>query len=207
MRNTFLGLAAVAALSAIAITFQASQQPDVMHIERSVLIQASPQDVFPFANDYANRGDWDPWRERDPNQTITTSEQTAGVGAWMTWEGNDDVGKGKLAITESVENERVVADLAFLAPWESSAVTTLTLTPEEDHTRVTWSFDSEQALTDKMFTMFMDMDAALGPDFQHGLDKLKVAAETVATERKATEAAEAQARATEDAGDGTPLPE
>lgn len=196
MQRVFFGLFAVISVSLMFIGIAANNQPDVIHVERAVQIQAPAADVFPFANDYANWGAWDPWRKKDPNQKTTLSETTAGVGAWTAWDGNDEVGKGKMSILESVDNEKVVQKLEFFEPFEAEATATLTLTENEKGTRVVWSFDQPQDFPSKVFTLFMDMDKMLGPDFSTGLKSLKKASEGA---RKTREEAEAAAQAEADA--------
>lgn len=170
-------------------------QPDDQHIERSVVIAASPADVFPFANDFDKWLLWNPWQDLDPNQKVTFSENKVGAGAWYTWEGDDKVGKGKMAIRESVEPSKIVEDLTFIEPFPSTALITFTFTPEGDKTKVVWAMDSEQNFGAKAFGLFMDMDAMLGADFDKGLTKLKPLAEAEAARRVEAERVAAEAAA------------
>ncbi len=182
--GAFIAFDTVVVLGVIAIVLQ----PDVMHVERSVVVQATPADVFPLANDYREWGKWDPWRAKDPDQKTTISDPPVGVGAWTAWEGDENVGKGKMTITESVENVRVVQDLEFFEPWQSKAVATVALTPEGAGTKVTWSFDSQNDFMGKAMGLVMDMEAMLAPDFEKGLVSLKAHGEAAATARLAAEA-------------------
>lgn len=182
------GVAAVAIGGLVAVV---SMQPDELKVERSVTVAAAPSDVFPYLNDYTHWGTWNPWREMDPSQKETYSDNKVGVGAWYTWDGNDEVGKGRMEIRASVPDQKVVEDLTFIEPFESKAVVTLTLTPAGDQTKVTWAMVSESSFVSKAFGLFNDMDAMLGADFERGLDQLKPLAEATATERVATERAAA----------------
>lgn len=182
-------------------------QPDTIHVERSVLVNASPADLYPLAHDHKNFQGWSPWADRDPNQKTTYSESSVGVGAVMSWEGNDQVGKGKMTITEAVENTRVVQDLEFIEPYESKAVSTFALTPEGEATKVTWSFDSSAGFMQKAMGLFVSMDSMLGPDFEKGLSRVKEQGEARAVARKAAEeqarlAAEAAAAAAAETTEG-----
>jgi hypothetical protein len=154
----------------------AAGQPDVTHVERSLVMAATPADVMPALTDLkVFEEQWSPWADLDPNQTVTYSPSTVGAGAWYTWSGDENVGAGKMSITEG------------------------------QGARVTWSFDSENDLMAKAFGLFMDMDQMLGADFDKGLNKLKpiveaaavarVEAETRAAEEMARAAAAAQAQA------------
>ncbi len=195
MKKVLLGVLGVVVLGAVGLGVAASMQPDMLQVERSVTVAATPADVFPFANNYEKWQLWNPWREMDPNQKETLSEQKEGVGARYAWEGNDDVGKGEMIIKESVPDEKVVEDLHFIEPFESRAVVTFTVAPEGDKTKVTWGFESKNDFMGKAFGLFVDMDAMLGADFQRGLDKMKPLAEAEATKRLEAERAAAEAAA------------
>ncbi|MES2643841.1 MAG: SRPBCC family protein [Myxococcota bacterium] len=195
MKNIVLGVLGVVVVGLVAFVGVVAMQPDEMTMQRSVTVAATPADVFPFANDFEQWQKWNPWRDMDPSQKETFSDNKAGVGAWYAWEGNDKVGKGRMDLRESVQDQKVVHDLHFIEPFESKAVVTFTMAPAGDQTTVTWGFVSEQALMAKAFGLFVDMDAMLGADFQRGLDKLKPLAEAAATERVAAERAAAEAAA------------
>lgn len=200
MKKVLMGVGGVLVVAVVGLLGAAAMQPDTTHVERSATMKASPADIYAYANDFKKFREWNPWDEMDPNIKLTYSSETpVGKGAWYTWEGNDQVGKGKMSIKETVENQKVVNDLEFIEPFPSTAVVTFTLTPEGENTKVTWGFDAPNNFMSKMFGLFVDMDEMLGKDFQHGLDKLKVAAEKSATERLAAEKAEAEAKAAAEA--------
>ncbi len=106
------------------------------------------------------------------------------MGAWYTWHGNDQVGRGRMEVL-SIAPDRVVHDLEFFEPWQSKATITFTFTPDGDATRVVWAMDEDQGFGAKMAGLFMDMDAMLGADFQTGLANLAPLAEAAASQRSA----------------------
>lgn len=186
----------VAAIALVVVA--AAMQPSHLHVERSRVIAAAPADLFPYANDFRLWVKWNPWQDLDPNQKVTMSENPAGVGSWYTWEGNSDVGKGKMTVSAAEEPTKVEHDLEFIEPMQSMADITMTFTPEGEGTKVTWAFDEELGFGSKVFGLFMDMDAMLGADFEKGLNKLAPLAEadkTARLEREAAEAAAAEAAA------------
>ncbi len=185
MKNILLGLAGGVAVLVIGFVVAVSMQRPATHIERSITMAATPADVFPYVNNFDRWMAWNPWQGLDPDQKVTFSDVREGKGAWYAWDGNDQVGRGKMTITESVPNERVVEDLQFFTPFEAQAVVTMTLAAEGDKTRLTWAYDHEDGFMDKATGLFLDMDAMLGADFQRGLDLLKPLAEKAAAERVA----------------------
>ena len=191
----FIGIAGVVVVGAfVAIV---SMQPSETTVERSQTMAASPATVYPLISDLQAFTSWDPWSGRDPNQTMTYSDPASGVGAWYTWEGNDDVGKGRMDIIDVVEGEKIVENLTFIEPYPSEATVTLSVAAEGDGSQVTWSMHMENGFMSKMMGLFMDMDAMIGPDFETGLANLGALAEEA--EGAAAEAeAEAEAAADDD---------
>ena len=51
----------------------------------------------------------------------TVSTPPSGVGATYAWEGNKEVGKGKMTITDSRPGEKVAEKLEFIEPFQSQA--------------------------------------------------------------------------------------
>ena len=191
-------------------------QPAHAHIERSKVMNAAPSDVYPMVADLSTWPKWSPWADIDPNQKTAYSANPTGKGAWSTWEGNDDVGKGKMTLTDVVENQKVVEKLEFFEPFAAVATVTFTLTPEGDGTKVLWAYDAENAFMARAAGMFMNMDQMLGADFERGLNRLAPLVEATAVARREAEAAAAAAAAeaaaaaaatqmATDAG-GTPVP-
>ena len=161
-------------------------QPATLAVERAATITAAPADIQPYLSDFNEWTKWSPWRDIDPNQATEMSDPAAGVGAWYSWSGNDDVGEGKMTITAASGTE-VKHRIEFFAPFESTADTTISLKAEGDATAVTWAFESEQDFMAKAAAMFMDMDTMLGKDFEKGLSDLKGLSEAAAVERVAAE--------------------
>ena len=198
MNKVLAAGAAVVAVIAVGVAVVAAQ-PGTLHIERSLAIAATPATVFPYANDFTKWSEWSPWLAMDPDQKIEISPTSSGVGAWTTWEGDDNVGKGKMTITESTPHILVKQQIDFVEPWASTAIATIAIEPIAEGSTVTWAFDSPQDFTGKAMGLFMDMDSMIGADFERGLARLKTAAETKAAEEaKARAEEEAQRAAIED---------
>ena len=96
------------------------------------------------------------------------------VGAISKWEGNKDVGTGEQELTRIVENEVVESRLRFFKPWKSESDAYLKV--KEDHegqTVVTWGFSGKNKFPVSIMMLFMNMDKAIGKDFEEGLSNLK----------------------------------
>lgn len=165
-------LAVVAAILLFAMT-----KPDSFELERSLRIAAAPAAIFPYLDDFHRWGEWSPWEKMDPAMKRTFSGASSGVGAVYAWQGNKQVGEGRMEILESAAPSRVVLALDFLAPFEAHNTTEFTLTPAADATIVTWRMSGPNTFLGKVMSVFVSMDKMVGPDFEAGLANLKAAAE------------------------------
>ncbi len=189
-----LGIIGLLLLLLVGVSVAALTQPDHLHVERSIEIEAQAIDVAPFAEDVKKINEWSPWTELDPNISQEFSEPTSGVGAWYSWKGNDQVGSGKATIT-AVESGKVVTGLEFFSPMEGVAEAAISYEPKGSALSVVWSLEQDMGFVDKVFSLFMDFDAMIGPMYEKGLSKLKPLAEKAAADRRAEEeraAAEAE---------------
>lgn len=155
----------------------AIMQPDSFTVQRSTDIQAPPEKIFPFVDDFSRWQSWSPWDKKDPSMKRTLSTPSAGKGATYAWEGNDDVGKGKMTIVESTQPNRVAIKLDFTAPFEAHNDVAFTLAPKAALTQVTWTMQGPMPFVSKVMGVFVSMDTLVGKDFEAGLANLKAAAE------------------------------
>jgi uncharacterized protein YndB with AHSA1/START domain len=165
-----LGVLGVIGAALAIVLVLAAFQPDTYSVERSRVIAASPERITPMLTDLRQWITWNPWDELEPTSHKEYSEPATGVGAWYTWEG-EEVGAGRMEIA-SITATEVIYDLAFTAPFEDEGVVTITMAPEGESTRVTWSMHGNQSYVGKIFALFVDMDAMLGADFERGLSNL-----------------------------------
>ncbi len=153
-------------------------RPDAYHVERSVTVAAPAATVFGVVDDLATWKDWSPWDKRDPAMKKTLTATTTGVGASYSWEGNKEVGKGKMTIIDSRPNERVAQKLEFIEPFQSIAEVSFAFKPDSvDSTKVTWAMDGKHNFISKAMNVVKPMDKMIGPDFEDGLAGLKRVAE------------------------------
>lgn len=217
MNNVVKGLLAlggVVILGAAGFLGYVATQSGELKVSRSAVVEATPADVRPFANDLVKWKEWSPWDDLDPNQKEEHSEPSSGKGAWYSWDGNDDVGAGKMTVLED-EPGRVVHEIAFKRPMEDTAQAQMVWTAKDaTHTEVTWSFHQELGFGGKLANVFMDIEGMLGKDYEKGMNQLKPVVEKAAKdriaeeERLAEEKARAEAEAAgEQAADDAATPE
>jgi hypothetical protein len=168
----FVIVVAVAAVLALAAT-----KPDTFQVERSVSINASPEKIFPLIDDLHNWTAWSPWETKDPLMKRTYSGAARGKGAAYAWEGNKDVGMGRMEIAEASPTSKVTINLDFVKPFEAHNVVDFTLEPKGGTTNVTWAMQGPSPFFSKVLHVFLSMDKMVGKDFEAGLANLKAAAE------------------------------
>ncbi|MDB5960588.1 MAG: polyketide cyclase [Massilia sp.] len=161
----------------IVILMMAAMKPNSFTISRSVAIDAPPEKIAALLTDFHQWQSWSPWEQLDPNMQRTFSGAARGVGAAYAWQGNKDVGRGRMEIIEAATPARTVVKLDFIEPFASNNVTTFTLVPAGRGTSVTWTMSGPMLFVSKLMTVFVSMDALIGKDFDKGLAQLKAAAE------------------------------
>jgi hypothetical protein len=170
-----IAIGALAILAIILVT--ATMQPDRFAVKRSVTISAPPEKIAPLLADFHNWGRWSPWDKLDPNMQRTYSGAQSGKGAVYNWQGNSDVGSGRMEITGLAAPNKVVIKLDFLQPFESHNVTEFTLQPQGPATAVTWNMSGPMPFVSRIMSVFVSMDKMIGKDFEKGLSQLKAEAE------------------------------
>lgn len=170
-------IAIVIAVLIAGVLIFASTQPDSFKVERSARIKAAPDKIFPLINDLKAWNAWSPWEKKDPAMKRTFSPNTAGQGATYGWDGNKEVGQGRMEITESSAPSKIAIKLNFLKPFEAQNTAEFTLKPSGDATDVTWAMHGPMPFISKVMCLFFSMDKMVGKDFEAGLANLKAAAE------------------------------
>jgi hypothetical protein len=100
-----------------------------------------------------------------------------GEGAVYEWEGNRNIGKGRMEIASAAPPSRVVIKLDFLAPFEAHNLAEFTLAPRGNATDVTWAIHGPNLFIGKVMSVFFSMDEMIGKEFESGLATLKTVAE------------------------------
>lgn len=165
-------LAAIAAVVVIFLVVVALQPSD-FKIERSATMRAPAPAAFAQVNDFQNWRAWSPWEKVDPALKRQYEGPKAGTGAVYAWQGNKDVGEGRMTITESRPGERVGIKLEFFKPFAATNAAEFTFKPAGDGTAVTWSMTGQNNFLSKAMCLFIDMDKMVGGMFEQGLAQMK----------------------------------
>ncbi|MCU0382707.1 MAG: SRPBCC family protein [Cyclobacteriaceae bacterium] len=152
-------------------------------MERSIVVNASPEIVFAQLASFENFNQWSPWTKMDPAAKQTVEGPATGIGAKMSWDG-PETGKGSQWTVEYEENKRVKNAMHFEG-MEGEIDAQFILEPVAEGTKVIWSYESDVSKTGianssmtKLFNAFA-LEGMLGKQYEEGLAALKQRVESM----------------------------
>lgn len=148
-------------------------QPSDYRVERTTTIAADPAQVFPHVNDFHKWEAWSPWAKIDPDAKVTFEGPETGKGAVMTWDGDDNVGAGKMTLVESDPDKAVKIKVTFARPFEGGTNSDFSFTPKGDQTDVAWAMHGTHNFVEKAFCLVFNGLNMIGKDIDKGLAQLK----------------------------------
>ncbi len=148
--------------------------PDTVHVEREIVIERPPGQLYDMLNGFHRFKEWSPWADYDPTAKMEFAGPPHGVGAILRWQG--EKGDGSQEIIEVVPDRSILVALDFGQDGIGRA--RFDLHPQGDATRLVWSFDGDfqGSLMGRWFGLLLD--PMLGPDYERGLVSLKKLAES-----------------------------
>jgi len=161
-----------------ALLIFAATKPDTFRVERSISIEAPSEKIFAILNDFHLSQSWSPFEKKDPTMKRTFSGAASGKGAVYEFDGNKEVGKGRLTITDTAPPSKITIALDMVEPFEAHNTVEFTLGANGDSTKVTWAMHGPQSYMMKVLSFFIDCDKMVGKDFEAGLVKLKAITQT-----------------------------
>jgi uncharacterized protein YndB with AHSA1/START domain len=168
---------AVVAVLVVGLALYIHSRPDTFRVQRSIAIDAPPQKIYPLIATMKAWDAWSPWEKKDPAMKRAFSGPPAGVGAAYAWEGDKNVGQGRMEVIEAVEPSKVAIRLDFVKPFKANNIVEFTLAPRGGSTAVTWAMFGPSTFLFKAMDLVMNMDKMCGKDFEAGLADMKRAAE------------------------------
>jgi uncharacterized protein YndB with AHSA1/START domain len=170
-------IAVVLAIAIAIVLILAATKPDTLRVQRATTVKAPPEKIFPLINDFHQWGSWSPYEHKDPAMKRSFSGAADGKGAVYGWEGNKNVGSGRMEILDSSVPSKIVIKLDFFTPFEGHNTAEFTMLPQGDATvattNVTWLMHGPAPFLSKVMQVFINMDNMIGKDFEIGLANLK----------------------------------
>lgn len=154
-------------LGTVAATVYVATQKGDFDITEQIEIKVPKSVVFHYVNDYRNWEDWSAWKQDDPKMVFSCSQNPAGKGAWLKWNGSESEGKA----TTLSARDSIVQKVAQSGN-ESTAV--LKFSTIGLHTVVSWHCKGKVDFSTKIYATFNGgVDAAMRDLFQRSLFNLK----------------------------------
>jgi uncharacterized protein YndB with AHSA1/START domain len=170
-------VAAVIAVAIAVVLIIAVAKPDTFSVQRATSIKAPPEKIFAWINDFHAWTSWSPYENKDPAMKRSYSGAASGKGAVYGWEGNKNVGSGRMEILDSSMPSKIVIKLDFFTPFEGHNTAEFTMLPQGEvtngTTNVVWLMHGPASFMSKVMQVFMNLDTMIGKDFEAGLANLK----------------------------------
>lgn len=147
--------------------------PDHYTVERSIVIEAPPAQIYAHVADFERWPAWQPWAARD-DEAKFTHHGPPGPGQTFAWDG-PDLGRGRIEMTGSEPDRAVHIALEFRegGPRPTGVIQ---LVPQAGATRVVWRIEGRTTFRPVGNYLGFLMDGIIGPDLEAGLAALKTAA-------------------------------
>jgi uncharacterized protein YndB with AHSA1/START domain len=170
-------IAVILAIAIAAVLVLAATKPDMLRVQRSTAINAPPERIFPLIADFHQWLSWSPYEQKDPAMKRSYDGAERGKGAVYAWDGDKNVGSGRMEILEAAEPHKIVIKLDFFTPFEGHNTAEFTMLPQGDGTHVTWLMHGPARFVTRLIQVFISLDNMIGKDFEAGLANLKRIAE------------------------------
>jgi uncharacterized protein YndB with AHSA1/START domain len=166
-------IAVVLAIAIAIILIFAATKPNSFSVQRATTVKAPPEKIFSLINDFHQWGGWSPYETKDPAMKRSYSGAESGRGAVYAWDGNKNVGSGRMEILDTTVPTRIVIKLDFFTPFEGHNTAEFTMLPQGDATHLTWLMHGPAVFVSKVMQVFINLDHMIGKDFEIGLANLK----------------------------------
>lgn len=177
LKRIAIAVAAIILIPIAVILIIAATRPGTFQIERAERIEAVPEQIFPLISDLRKFSSWSPYETKDPNMQRVFSGPESGKGAAYEWDGDENIGKGRLQIADASAPSKVTMNLEIIRPLECQNIVEFRIEPQGETTNVTWAMHGPMPFISKVMSVFVDMDEMVGSDFEVGLANLKKIAE------------------------------
>ena len=177
MSEALVIIAVILAIAIAAVLILAATKPTTLRVQRSVSINAPPERIFSLISDFHQWVTWSPYEQKDPAMKRTYSGTERGRGAVYAWDGDKNVGSGRMEILDVSAPSKIVIKLDFFKPFEGHNTAEFTMLPQGDGTHVTWLMHGPARFLTRLIQVFMNLDNMIGKDFEAGLANLKTITE------------------------------
>src|SRR5262245_27862480 len=98
MSEVIIIIAVLLALAIGVILILAATKPNSFSVRRTTDVNAPAEKIFAVISDFHQWRGWSPWENKDPGMKRTYDGPERGKGAVYAWDGNKNVGSGRMEI-------------------------------------------------------------------------------------------------------------
>ncbi|WP_300062615.1 SRPBCC family protein [uncultured Roseobacter sp.] len=155
----------------IALSAATLALPRHVSVERSAVLQATPEAVLALAASNGGYQTFNPYKTRDPELKIELFGPEAGVGSGFHFDGKE--GKGQQTVAGVTDDTvRYAIDLGAMGQPKQA----IHAVPSETGTQVTWRIESDMGVNPAFRVFGLFMERMMGPTLELGLENLRKAA-------------------------------
>tara|TARA_A200000113_G_scaffold216856_1_gene222660 strand:+ start:1047 stop:1604 length:558 start_codon:yes stop_codon:yes gene_type:complete len=144
-------------------------------VERTIVINAQPSEIYPYVVDLKEWSKWGVWFKRDPDMELDFFGPDRAIGMRSEWKSETE-GNGEIEITQLEHNKRVLYRIYF-PDFDRGSNGAVEIKPTANGSIVTWR--DEGTVDNNPINRYVALmiDSMIGPDFEMGLENLKILAE------------------------------
>lgn len=145
------------------------------HVQRSIEIDASPEEVFDVVADFSKWTTWSPWLCAEPEAEVTVTGEPSSLDAVYSWKG-EVLGQGEMEHKKLERGLLIENELRIIKPFKSRSSVSFELEQAGRGTRITWHMRG--SLPWLLFWLTSMIKVYIGMDYERGLRMLKEWIET-----------------------------
>lgn len=146
--------------------------PPIIEVERSITVNAEPNHIHPYIEDFRNWSKWSAWAKKDNSMTNIYEGPESGEGSVYRWAGDEEVGTGMLKMTRSDSSQGIWYDM-FMEDGQMQSEGSIAYQPTGDSTEVTWTYRSDIGGNIIFKYVMVFFKPYIEHDFDEGLRGLK----------------------------------
>lgn len=170
--------AVIAAALVLFLGFVATRESKFDY-KKSGILNATPEEIFPFLSNFKLGKEWNPYDQKDPNIKRNFIGVDGTVGSKMEFAGNRQAGSGNLEILKIEPNKMSLIKLVMTKPIHVENFIEYTLEKEENGTNFTWRMYGDGGFMGKLMGVLIDCESMILKDFDKGITNLKKRVESI----------------------------
>jgi effector-binding domain-containing protein len=148
--------------------------PKTYNVSRTTVINASPDQVWPYVSNLKTMHTWSPWAKMDTTMVVEWGGEDGAIGSTSTWI-SKKMGNGKQTLVKLEPNavSEVALDMGM-----GPSTGYFNLADTVGTTKVVWGLRGDNPFMGRVMGVFVNLDKMVGSHFEDGLADLKTMVES-----------------------------